>query len=1204
MALRNRNPQDPRRSESPTKRIVSKFMGMITGEPDSKVSSNYATLIENMIDRGEYSTVRSGSKLYSSTAIGFLCTANASTNVITLTSEPGIGCQLRTGDIAYFKGDDLPSPLAEDTAYYLNRSVAVSGSLTYFGSSDVDTTNDTLSLSGSGLVSGNCVRFGTGFGALPGGLVTGYDYYVTSLGGGLYKVSDSLDDYLDGVYVDLTTTGGAANSVWKIANTYTLHPDITSAYNNGPNTVDILDAGSGNIWMTYGTLNAKCDHVKSGKVILFFGKSVYVTDKSMLIIEKVFNINEDDPDEVSAITVFGDDAVLFSNVGIFKIFLNQSFYYMCKINLPSSNVLITDDAATVTKVYGYLYFYSLARITGSGNRDRTSDGVVLQIETATNLKEGSEKDYGEVYFENEVGDNLAQNHILGYIQVPNGYGWGLTHAPLYRTKDIGAGGSSSGLTGVGNRRDQPVWVADVPLCKAVIIDTTTPGQLTIVGASTNKFVYGDVGSRITICKGATVVDATITGYTSADVVTITGAGVPSSATAVGVIGGYRGGTASQAVVNGENVITIGSDNIGNLYYDDKAKIVFVSDGTIRHVDHVIYDTVYKLVVKETGDFTSLAIGLDGGTGVVCYQRKWNDTVPDSPQADGRVSLQDRIDYGTDLYIPRRMFRPMPDGDTGIIDNGFMVVAERDQGEYNYCQTGDKPYCIGQYKYPEQNRKVTGSISHITGYPFMALVTMYDRTGIITLSSSQNIGRTEIGENIFQLPELSVVDDKHGVIAWKTLTYKNSNLIFGLTSDSAFRYFSGTAWSREDFGFVNGSDAVSKQYLRKIEHLNIKAAVYSMNGGIKIWFQMLVSGVLTDMCLRFSTEPGEGYGWSLITGDDWVFPIDEVGVFSILDDNDIERVLVIDKNDYRIYEIDTFDRSTTGVLPALDKEDVEDTEIAWKRRGIEHIAAIGSEQKRLLHEMSYVNIEPVDKANRGATGYTATGQRDAQELTLKTFFDGERTDESARAEDFPENGEVVFSGRRRDANKILMELSGTAGELNLTGVTDIFLIEERAPTRARRVMTEHAIALALLAGKAVHICRSETIFNRVTGVDLGGGTVTKTDGPDGKTDSGFIFTSDVTCDNAALTAYTIVLWSKDANLFTGIAGWTTYGAAVNTWQMYYKTGANLAAAVVMQAGTKFDMRIYSKVLTAAQLALLREDTVDFEGKMLLPGFIGD
>jgi hypothetical protein len=114
---------------------------------------------------------------------------------------------------------------------------------------------------------------------------------------------------------------------------------------------------------------------------------------------------------------------------------------------------------------------------------------------------------------------------------------------------------------------------------------------------------------------------------------------------------------------------------------------------------------------------------------------------------------------------------------------------------------------------------------------------------------------------------------------------------------------------------------------------------------------------------------------------------------------------------------------------------------------------------------------------------------------------------------------------------------------------------------------------------------------------------KVDGPDGKTTSGFQFTGYVSCDNPALANYTIVLWSKDTNLFYGITGFTAYGSPVGGWQMYYKTGTNLPAGIIMLDGSKFDIRIYSKILTAAEISLLYEDTVSFAGKMLLPGFIG-
>jgi hypothetical protein len=1142
MALRNRNPSEPRQSDSPIARVVSKFYGMITGEPATKLPDSVSLLNDNVVDRGDYFNIRGGSKLYTTKKYGISPSMTGSAMF-------GLGyllvyipdCPFSKGDVVYFSGD----------LHLWN------GGVDYGISLDV---------------------------------VEGTAYYLgDNSGGGFYYLHDSEGN----VWKDL----GKITSSLSSLITYTL-----------PTT-----------FVNYGDINAYCDHIKANKVIFLLGKKVYIADKALTTFTKVFNTYYNDPDGVSTIIPLGDNAILISKTGgMFKIFLDGSFYYMVKINALSPDTLLADIAETVALTFGYLYTYALARISGSGNRDRTSDAVTLQIETAANYDSGSERDYGELYFATAVGDVITESHIVGDNTVIGTAGLlvkgtqsrGMTHMPVYRTKNIGetSGGVSATVDGVGNRRDQLIWNADVPVCKALDVDSqTTAGSLKIVGTG-NKFVRGDVGSRIRVVNsaGTSIGSGRITAFVSENEVTVTayaGETIPVGTTCVACIGGYRVSKASQS----GTVVTISAAFTANKFtYDDMGRMLFVSDGTIRNIVSVTYHDpitgIMEAVVKETGDFTNLAVALqadtDSGT---AYNRAWNDTIPDKPQADGRVSLQDRIEYGSDIYVPRRFFRPMPDADIAHLDSGFLVTAVRDAGTYYYCQTGDKEYTIGQYKYPEQKRDVSGAIRDIIGYPFKAVVFGKNFTGVLTLNSSQNIGRTEVGENIYVLPELSTVDSERGIIAWKLITYKNANLIFALTNESAFRYFDGSAWSKDDFGFQNGLDAVSKEYLKRIDHSATFGANYNSNGGIKLWMQRYVSGVLTDVCLRFATEAGEGRGWSVISGADWVQPIDELGIFTILDANDIQRVIVVDRNDYRIYEIDTFNRTTQTKKYVLDKESVENTEIAWDKRWREEVAGIDQQHRRIGHEKSYVNILPEFVENRGATGYTATGQRNAQELTLQAYLDGERVTHSADTEDFPENGELVFSGRKVKANTIMMELLGTASEIQVTSLRHEYLAEALAPSRARRLMAEHTLQEELAQDKILHICRTRNkLLNRVTNADLGSATMIT--GPDGRDYSAHRIAASVTLDNLAVAGvYTIILWSKDANLFTGVAGFTQYSIAVAGWYMYYKQNTGLAASLTLLAGDKADIRIYHKTISADALAKLYDDMINFEGRMTLPGF---
>jgi hypothetical protein len=234
------------------------------------------------------------------------------------------------------------------------------------------------------------------------------------------------------------------------------------------------------------------DHIKAEKIIFIEGSTVYVADKALTFFTKVlklgagFRFRALDIEllkDVTSIIAYGNNAILVSSVGgIWKIILDDDdFYYMYNINSTVPKRSITDVNYSVSLTFGYLYVYTFCRITGSGNRDRTTDGAVIEYETGTGKNVALEKDYGEVYFATEIGEDLANYHVIGLSEpfVPRA----CTHFGLYRTKNIGPAGSAPTAAAVGNRRDQMVWVADVPLLKAFIIDTRTSGHAIILSGN-------------------------------------------------------------------------------------------------------------------------------------------------------------------------------------------------------------------------------------------------------------------------------------------------------------------------------------------------------------------------------------------------------------------------------------------------------------------------------------------------------------------------------------------------------------------------------------------------------------------------------------------------------------------------------------------------------------------------------------------------
>jgi PKD repeat protein len=361
----------------------------------------------------------------------------------------------------------------------------------------------------------------------------------------------------------------------------------------------------------------------------------------------------------------------------------------------------------------------------------------------------------------------------------------------------------------------------------------------------------------------------------------------------------------------------------------------------------------------------------------------------------------------------------------------------------------------------------------------------------------------------------------------------------------------------------------------------------------------VSLEASTKCLRYATEQPEGYGWSEFGGGDMVIPLGDNGAFTINDDNGQSRDIIIDESDYGFYEVDTCDRFVNTKPSPLDKGL---SEIAWEKWEREAVVDESHENKRLKHENSHVGIRPSDTANRGKSGYTTTGQRTLQKISIEAYSNGEKLTPTAIAPKLIENGEATFTEMNVNACRVQMVIKGTCGEIEVTNHVHNYLgVVSGSPEPNNRLPGDNDIIMELATNNVLWISRGLIpLRNRCTGVILEGGTVSIVEGPDSR-NSGFSCADNVTCDNIAVTSdCTIVLWSKDANLFTGISSWSTYGIAVDGWTLYYKhIIGGIAANLVILAGTKCDVRIYSKLLSSNAIEELYNNTVRFEGKKVMP-----
>jgi hypothetical protein len=247
-------------------------------------------------------------------------------------------------------------------------------------------------------------------------------------------------------------------------------------------------------------------------------------------------------------------------------------------------------------------------------------------------------------------------------------------------------------------------------------------------------------------------------------------------------------------------------------------------------------------------------------------------------------------------------------------------------------------------------------------------------------------------------------------------------------------------------------------------------------GIAVTVNIPTDKKLEGRCLRYATEDTEGQGWSDIKG--FVDPVQD-GAYIIYDDNDVPRCIVEDE-DGKIYEVDTFDRVDFLKPPFADKikfDGTEGTPIVCKKLGAELTAGAGYEDTTVCDYMTWVHIRPDDPLNRGKGGYDTEGFRDGQAVNLEVFADGEKITSTAKTVDIPENSDIVFSGHPNiQATRLQYQFTFNASEFKLVEIKNQLLVKQ---SFASIPMTENTYQDDMGYGLVLYMTRGNPIFDRVT-----------------------------------------------------------------------------------------------------------------------------
>jgi hypothetical protein len=354
------------------------------------------------------------------------------------------------------------------------------------------------------------------------------------------------------------------------------------------------------------------------------------------------------------------------------------------------------------------------------------------------------------------------------------------------------------------------------------------------------------------------------------------------------------------------------------------------------------------------------------------------------------------------------------------------------------------------------------------------------------------------------------------------------------------------------------------------------------------------------CFHYGFDSSQGFGWDEVSGSSWVWPETQGAVLNVPDGKGQMLLVVWDESSGFPYVISTKDSpyGSNMVRTYVDKKDPNvvgsGTDIAATIKLPEHSGE--NKHYSIEHSETNIHVRPSKASNRSASGYDTNGLLSGFAINADIFVDGAivATDTISS---IATNAENVFT-RRAEGPTNQIQLSTNKSDFRLMGMESYYKVSDTAHRPSVGRTTEDGYQKEF-AVPTVWVSRgSNLLLNRATGATLSGAGSGAT-GPDGRSNSALLISTQVALANAAQTAGTFIMWRKAGYSVSGIT-FTDYSSAVSTWVLSYMTGV-IPATLILPVGSVFDVRIFSTVLTTSAIGHYYDDVSTNEGRCYLPVF---
>ena len=321
---------------------------------------------------------------------------------------------------------------------------------------------------------------------------------------------------------------------------------------------------------------------------------------------------------------------------------------------------------------------------------------------------------------------------------------------------------------------------------------------------------------------------------------------------------------------------------------------------------------------------------------------------------------------------------------------------------------------------------------------------------------------------------------------------------------------------------------------------------------------------TSFQLGFNMKQGIGFNEN--TGE-WPKVDINGGAIKITDDNNNNRVIVLDSDDGLFYDI-TYGQHDNEDYIFTDKTDMDGNgydispEVTFKEDR-------GEYEKFTIENLSNrIYIRPHDEKKRGNVGFDERGFIENTEFTSMIYADGEPFKESAKTEQI--NGEEILYDRKVEGKRLQTKFISNKSSISVVGRQQEYLVKDVKYKPETRVTLEGNNQELLQTGLLTWLTRSNKLTtDKISKEKILLGDVIAITGTDNKNKSAFKTTDIEIISNSGSF---VMFWSTNEPP----GGFLQFGEDVGGWKLYYsETMTDIEIPLEYEV---FDFRIYNEIKT--------------------------